>query len=360
MGLSKLSILALGAATVIASAVATVALDRQGLIALFPAPQPTRATLVAPIAAPILEPADRFAFVPFDAVLHLLPPPLVELPRLATPPTSWVAETHPEAPAPELKPAVAPETSTRLSAWSQDDGPRSLPRRVPFPRSHARTPALTKRLAEISPAAMRRLVARFSAAKAAWPPVEIALVAIKDEKTVELYGRPQDGPWQFVHRYPVLAASGGAGPKLRQGDKQVPEGIYGISFLNPHSRYHVSLRVNYPNAFDRKMAAADGRSGDLGGDIMVHGKAVSAGCLAVGDPAAEELFVLADHVGTRNVQVVIAPTDFRLRPIPTFDDTKPKWLPKLYAEVAANMADFKAPTRQVLSAPMDISAFFGN
>jgi murein L,D-transpeptidase YafK len=62
----------------------------------------------------------------------------------------------------------------------------------------------------------------------------------------------------LIHRYPLLAASGVAGPKLRQGDKQVPEGVYGISFLNPNSRYDVSLRVNYPNAFDRQMAAKDG------------------------------------------------------------------------------------------------------
>ena len=68
--------------------------------------------------------------------------------------------------------------------------------------------------------------------------------------------------WKLIHRYSVLAASGVAGPKLRQGDKQVPEGVYGISFLNPSSRYDVSLRVNYPNAFDRQMAAKDGRVGD--------------------------------------------------------------------------------------------------
>ncbi len=83
----------------------------------------------------------------------------------------------------------------------------------------------------------------FETAKAAWPPSEIGLVAIKDEKILELFARSDGGAWTLIHRYPVLAASGGPGPKLRQGDRQVPEGVYGISFLNPNSRYDVSLRV---------------------------------------------------------------------------------------------------------------------
>ncbi len=370
----------LGTATVFASATAMIVLDRYGVIDVGTA---TKAALVeapaeAPSPAPALvdstlpAPADRFAFVSVEAVRSLLPPTVAELrelPELAEPPSSvlaaptpWAAETYRESAAPtDPQSTPAPPSGTRLSAWTQESEPQVSPRRaVPFPRNYARTPAMTKRLAEISPAAMKRLVEKFAAAKASWPPAEISLVTIKDERTVELYGRQQDGPWQFVHRYKVLAASGSTGPKLRQGDKQVPEGLYRISFLNPLSAYHVSLRVNYPNTFDRKMAVADRRSGDLGGDIMFHGKNVSAGCIAVGDPAAEELFVLADYVGTRNIQVIIAPTDFRQHPIPPHDDTKPRWLPKLYAEVAAAMADYKAPPRPNFPPPMGLSAFFGN
>ena len=200
---------------------------------------------------------------------------------------------------------------------------------------------LKQRLAEISPTAMGRVAAKFEAAKADWPPAEIAFVAIKDENALEVYARPQDGVWKYVHRYKVLAASGVSGPKLKRGDKQVPEGIYRISYLNPNSRYHVSLRVNYPNAFDRKMAVNDGRK-DLGGDIMIHGKNVSAGCLAVGDKAVEELFVLAAEVGIRNIKVVIAPTDFRRKKkVPIANGLV--WTPKLYAEIANSMKEFKAP-----------------
>ena len=69
--------------------------------------------------------------------------------------------------------------------------------------------------------------------------------------------------------YPILAASGVLGPKLREGDKQVPEGIYGAEALNPNSKFHLSIRLNYPNTFDRRMAQSDGRT-QLGGDIMIH------------------------------------------------------------------------------------------
>ena len=70
-------------------------------------------------------------------------------------------------------------------------------------------------------------------------------------------------------RYPIRAASGALGPKLREGDRQVPEGVYDIESLNPNSRFHVALRVGYPNAFDRQMAGREGRTA-LGGDIMIR------------------------------------------------------------------------------------------
>ena len=203
---------------------------------------------------------------------------------------------------------------------------------------------LKQRLAEISPAALSRLRAKFEAAKAVWPPVEVAYVAIKDERVLEVYARPTDGSWTYVHRYKVLAASGARGPKLLRGDKQVPEGVYGISYLNPNSAFHVSLRVNYPNAFDRTMAKKDGRK-DLGGDIMIHGKSASAGCLAMGDPSAEELFVLAAEIGRKNVTVVIAPTDFR-KPQKVSIARGPNWVPELYSEIASAMVPFKAPPPQ--------------
>jgi murein L,D-transpeptidase YafK len=133
-----------------------------------------------------------------------------------------------------------------------------------------------------------------------------------------------------VRDYPVLAASGGPGPKLRQGDLQVPEGFYKILWLNPMSSYHLSMKLDYPNAFDRAQAAREGRT-QLGGDIFIHGRDVSIGCLALGDPAIEELFVLVNDVGVGRVRVLIAPHDLRRHPRPT--PAAPAWLDGLYVRL---------------------------
>lgn len=281
---------------------------------------------------------DRLAFVPTTALPLEFPAVgdewFVETAETdeAEDPASWSAETQPvRLRGPRLPPSEA----------------RRLPWQTPASLAPSRSYTLKERLEEISPAARTRLAAKFEAAGAVWPPAEVALVAIKDQKVLELFARPSGGgAWKLVHRYSVLAASGRSGPKLRQGDKQVPEGVYGISFLNPNSRYHVSLRVNYPNAFDRKMAMKDGRK-NLGGDIMIHGKKASIGCLAIGDAAAEEMFVLAAHIGLPQIKLIIAPTDFRKNGVPAVEPGQPEWLPKLYTQVASAMSEFKAPPTSI-------------
>ncbi len=291
--------------------------------------------------------ASRFAHVPLKPLpLTSLHPdeqlrPAESLDTFAAP-RPWSTKTRTEA--------TATPNDQRLASLS----PQRPIRTNPTTRTRLRRYTLKERLAEISPSATRRIAEKFEAASVVWPPADIGLVAIKDEKRLELFARPEGGAWKFVHRYPVLAASGVAGPKLRQGDKQVPEGVYRITFLNPNSRFHVSLRVNYPNTFDRKMAAKDGRK-NLGGDIMIHGKNVSAGCLAVGDQAAEELFVLAANVGLQNIKLIIAPTDFRQHGLPTFQPKQPDWLPKLYTEIASAMSEFRAPPRTGLLSLLGLS-----
>ncbi|MEQ8826063.1 MAG: L,D-transpeptidase family protein [Filomicrobium sp.] len=281
-------------------------------------PQPD--LLEVPSPEPVVR-ASRFDFMHPDADVMELPD---EVEVAAVNPDSWSVEVSEQ-------PVTAPHARRAPAKARTKQAKKRRKKRY----------TLKERLAEISPTAVPRLVAKFQSSKVAWPPAEVAFVALKDEKAIELYARPKDGTWSHVHRYKVLAASGGRGPKLKRGDKQVPEGVYRISYLNPNSAFHVSLRVNYPNRFDRSMARKDGRK-DLGGDIMIHGKAVSAGCLAIGDPAAEELFVLAAEVGIRNVKVVIAPTDFRREE--AISVTKgPKWVPKLYTEIASAMSPYKAP-----------------
>jgi hypothetical protein len=192
--------------------------------------------------------------------------------------------------------------------------------------------AVVERVEEHGPAARARLAPWFAAAGVAYPPRAAVLAGFKREKQLQLYAADEAGELRFVRSYPVLAASGGPGPKLAEGDRQVPEGVYAIELLNPFSRYHLSLRLDYPNDFDRARASEDGRSA-LGGDIMIHGSEASSGCLAVGDPAIEDLFVLAADVGSENVTVVVSPVDFRRTPMPDAVPGAPEWLPLLYSEL---------------------------
>ena len=292
--------------------------------------RPTLVSLPEPLDIPQPEPVtrpSRFDFVHPDADAIELPDEVV---TAAADPDTWSVEVT-------ERPVTSPTRSRRSDSRAKTKRSKKVSKR---------RYSLKERLAELSPTALPRVMAKFDSAKVAWPPAEIALVAIKDKRGLELYARPENGSWSFVHRYKVLAASGGSGPKLLRGDRQVPEGVYGISYLNPNSAYHVSMRVNYPNAFDRKMAKQDGRK-DLGGDIMIHGKNVSAGCIAVGDKSAEELFVVAAEVGIRNVKVVIAPTDFRNKEAISVNKG-PNWVPKLYPEIASVMADYKAPAEPSL------------
>lgn len=328
----RLALLAYNTAAAAAGAAAMFALFQSGFLD-HGAPKDSIA-----VFAPETPRAERFAFVQPDAFapeMVIADPDL--RPSIAPKPgdgPSWATETRDEATAAQQRPT----DSSRFTLLPS----LRLPWMTPKPSARPRTYTLRTRLAEISPNASFRLAAKFEAAKAIWPPAEIALIALKDEKVLELHARPNEGSWKLVHRYRVLAASGGPGPKLRQGDRQVPEGVYSIALLNPNSAFHVSMRVNYPNAFDKQMAQKDGRR-DLGGDIMIHGKNLSAGCLAMGDEAVEELFTLAAQVGLAKVKLIIAPTDFRENGVPAIDTSKPEWLPKLYTEVATAMADFKQP-----------------
>ncbi len=199
---------------------------------------------------------------------------------------------------------------------------------------------VTDRLRSYSAPVQQRLAPIFARAGVSYPPVQLALLAFKKERRLEVHAAGRDGAFKFVRAYPILGASGGLGPKLRQGDAQVPEGLYSISFLNPNSLYHLSLRVNYPNDSDRAQGKRDGRQ-RLGGDIMIHGGSVSIGCLAMGDEAAEDLFVLAALTDIRNVRVVLSPIDFRIAKLSSLPSGAPAWTPRLYSQIRSELSRYQ-------------------
>jgi hypothetical protein len=194
-------------------------------------------------------------------------------------------------------------------------------------------------IASIGPVRHPALTAAFAAAGAAYPPARATLLDIKDEKRLEVWAPDAAGRMRRVKSYPVLAASGGPGPKLREGDRQVPEGLYRVIALNPQSRFHLSLRLDYPNEFDLAQARRDGRT-EPGSEIFIHGGEASIGCLAMGDAAIEELFLLAHETGIDKLTVIIVPADLRKRDFPP-PPGAPAWTAELYAELRAAVAELK-------------------
>jgi murein L,D-transpeptidase YafK len=197
-----------------------------------------------------------------------------------------------------------------------------------------------ERVATYGEAVQARLSPAFAAQGVAYPPPRFTLIGLKAEKRLELWAPDASGQPRLIKAYPILAASGGAGPKLREGDQQVPEGLYAIESLNPNSRFHLALRIDYPNADDRRRAQTDGRT-QLGGDIMIHGSNASIGCLAMGDPAAEDLFVLAALTGPRNIQVILSPVDFRKEASVQIPAGQPAWVAERHAQIKAELRKFR-------------------
>ncbi len=168
-------------------------------------------------------------------------------------------------------------------------------------------------------------------------PVRAVLVFYKDANRIDFYAGRR-GAMKFVKSYPVLAASGTPGPKLREGDLQVPEGVYRVTELNPNSRFYLSMRLDYPNAHDLSRGREDGRR-KLGGDIYIHGNSVSIGCLAIGDENIKELFAFAAGSDLPQWKVILAPTDFRrnralLRRVPS---SLPAWTKALYLDIESEL-----------------------
>jgi L,D-transpeptidase catalytic domain len=217
-----------------------------------------------------------------------------------------------------------------------------VPARQPLPLQR---PSIADRVAQYGPAARDRLIPYFSAAGVPYPPARFLLLALKQERVLQLYAAA--GPKEdfvFVRSFAILGASGELGPKLREGDLQVPEGVYRIEYLNPNSIAHLSLALSYPNAFDRAYAAEDGRdSATLGGDIMIHGGRASIGCIAVGNQAAEDLFVLAADSDWQQALVVISPVDFRRATLPAEFRPTNAWVERLYVWLRDELAMLPLP-----------------
>jgi len=135
----------------------------------------------------------------------------------------------------------------------------------------------------------------------------IYIRCFKLEEIVELWVKDSNKrTFRLLSTYPFCVNSGILGPKRKEGDKQIPEGVYHITRFNPKSLFHLSLGLNYPNAADLT------RADDIapGSDIFLHGKCSSTGCIAVGDKAIQELYTIASVAKNHLIRVDIYPYKF--------------------------------------------------
>ena len=109
----------------------------------------------------------------------------------------------------------------------------------------------------------------------------------KEESELEVWKQDTTGQYALLKTYPICRWSGELGPKIKQGDRQAPEGFYSIKpgQMNPNSAWYLSIDTGFPNAYDR----ANDRTGAF---LMVHGDCSSAGCYAMTDEQMGEIYAL--------------------------------------------------------------------
>ena len=109
----------------------------------------------------------------------------------------------------------------------------------------------------------------------------------KEEAELEVWKEDSSGRMALLKTYPVCRWSGELGPKVKEGDRQAPEGFYTISpsLMNPNSSYYLAINMGFPNAYDR----ANGRSGAF---LMIHGDCSSRGCYSMTDEQISEIYAL--------------------------------------------------------------------
>ncbi len=162
-----------------------------------------------------------------------------------------------------------------------------------------------RHLVPLSGAAKSRLASMGSSPEAA-----MMVRIFKEEDTLEVWKQTRDGSYKLFKSYEICTWSGELGPKMREGDRQAPEGFYTITpgLMNPNSNYYLAFNLGFPNKYDRTF-------GRTGSHLMVHGACSSAGCYAMEDDQIAEIYALARESfkgGNRSFEVQIFP--FRMTP----------------------------------------------
>lgn len=130
-----------------------------------------------------------------------------------------------------------------------------------------------------------------------------SIVVFKEQRRMLIYNKGKE-----LKSYSISLGKNPVGHKQKEGDKKTPEGLYTINGRNPNSKFHLSLRISYPDKKDIDNAKFNGF--EPGGDIMIHGLPNNMslledyylntdwtdGCIAVSSEEIEELWnVIPDN-----------------------------------------------------------------
>jgi murein L,D-transpeptidase YafK len=137
------------------------------------------------------------------------------------------------------------------------------------------------------------------------PSAPILMRVFKSDAKLEIWKKTRSGQFAFLKSFDICRWSGDLGPKVREGDRQAPEGFYTITpvLMNPNSSYYLSFDTGFPNAYDRA-------HGWAGSNLMVHGDCSSRGCYAMTNESVEEIYALARDAfdgGQRGFQLQLLP-----------------------------------------------------
>jgi murein L,D-transpeptidase YafK len=155
-----------------------------------------------------------------------------------------------------------------------------------------------------------------------YPPKSIYLRAFKQEQLLEIWASDAV-QFKFIKSYTFTAFSGKIGPKIREGDLQIPEGLYIIDTFNPNSKFHLSFRINYPNTMD---SVRNKNEQNPGSDIYIHGGNQTTGCIPIGDENIAELYWLCaqSYVINQNIPIHIFPCKMEEKNLHTIYTTFPE------------------------------------
>lgn len=147
----------------------------------------------------------------------------------------------------------------------------------------------------------------------------------KEEKELEVWlQRDGESHFELFKVFRLRDVSGVLGPKLREGDRQSPEGFYFVSSsrMRPATRHHLGMDLGYPNEFDSRLERS-------GGEIMIHGGISSNGSFVLAPEYMNEVFTLAESClreGHRYFRVHVFPFRMTDKRMEKEWAQQPKWI----------------------------------